>query len=153
MCPCGEIYLMEQGGLSSRRTAMKSTSRTPAHRKEGSNSYLPTYIPMTQEVPKLYIHRFINRQGQICSDCRWHHRSSTIIANKKPTVVPKLGSGLITLPLNKSSATNIHHSLSGAVPGLLATFSVHISHNFTREELESLATWSQESSRAKRSNL
>lgn len=60
--------------------------------------------------------------------------------------------GLITLPLNRSSRTNVHHSLLGAVPGLLAKFYVHISHDFTRE-LESLARWLQESPRAKSSNL
>ena len=43
--------------------------------------------------------------------------------------------------------------MSGAVPGLLATFSIHVSHCFTREELESLARWLEESPRAKSSNL
>ncbi|KAJ9294601.1 hypothetical protein DTO271G3_6869 [Paecilomyces variotii] len=72
---------------------------------------------------------------------------------KQPIYAAKLGIGSILLPLNKSPAANAHHSLSTPAPGLMATFSMHVSHNYTREELKEFTRWLRESPKAKTSSL
>jgi hypothetical protein len=72
---------------------------------------------------------------------------------KKPIYASKLGMGSVTLPLNKLESAEGHSSLLSSVPGLLATFSIHVSHTFTNEELTELIKWLEECPRARGSKL
>lgn len=57
---------------------------------------------------------------------------------KKPTYAGKLGPGSIVLPL-VSSVPSV--ASRPPVPGLMATFSIHVSENFSDEELRDLVRW------------
>ena len=57
---------------------------------------------------------------------------------KKPTYTGKLGPGSVILPL----ASTVQSVASRPpVPGLMATFSIHVSENFTDNELRDLVHW------------
>jgi hypothetical protein len=63
---------------------------------------------------------------------------------KKPTYAAKLGTGCITLPLMAGAAAaprSRSTSLRKCGPGLLATFSLHVSKNFSKQELMDLVGW------------
>lgn len=62
---------------------------------------------------------------------------------KKPQYAPKLGLGSITLPLNPAmTAISINKPISTSdTPGMLATFSIHVSKTFDKQELQALVNW------------
>lgn len=69
---------------------------------------------------------------------------------KKPAYAAKVGLGSICLPLTTSSAMV---DVSRAADGLLATFSVHVSSDFTARELEDLVEWIESLPKTKHSSL
>lgn len=56
---------------------------------------------------------------------------------KKPSYAAKVGLGSICLPLTASAVATD----TTTIDGLQATFSVHVSHSFTNEDLEDLVEW------------
>jgi hypothetical protein len=70
------------------------------------------------------------------------HETSPV---KTPTYCLKLGMGhrTIALPLLPAFGTHEYDDTPATSlgPGFMATFSAHVSHNFTQSELEKLVAW------------
>jgi hypothetical protein len=82
-------------------------------------------------------HKFVEF-ADVMADLR---RTSPV---KKPSYVAKLGTGSITLPLVNTAGTAQHHGVGSIQPpGLLATFSIHVSHTFINSQLRTLVAWLQ----------
>ncbi|KAJ9245641.1 hypothetical protein DTO169E5_360 [Paecilomyces variotii] len=60
---------------------------------------------------------------------------------KTPSYAAKVGMGSITLPLAQIPITPSTSPMRRNPPGLLATFSLHVSKTFSRDELKELVKW------------
>ncbi|WEW60804.1 hypothetical protein PRK78_006292 [Emydomyces testavorans] len=72
---------------------------------------------------------------------------------KKPSYTAKLGIGSITLPLNTMAPAVTIPPTPKNVQCLLATFSVHVSKTFNKQELKDLVRWLEESPKGKSATL
>jgi hypothetical protein len=73
---------------------------------------------------------------------------------KKPGYAALLGIGSITLPLNTTTTAAMPNPTPPKrVPGLLATFSVHVSKTFSKHELKDLVQWLEKMPKVKSAGL
>jgi hypothetical protein len=73
---------------------------------------------------------------------------------KKPGYAATLGISSITLPLNTTTtAAMANPTPPKSVPGLLATFSVHVSKTFNKQELKDLVGWLEKMPKVKSASL